>query len=267
MPNALFLSPHLDDVAFSCGGTLARLACAGWRVGLATVFTRSSLNPTGFALACQLDKGLPPDVDYMTLRRAEDRRFAKKAGATDVRHLDLPEAPHRGYASAPELFADVRPDDGIGPDVRARLARLVADVRPDVLFAPQGIGGHVDHVHVIEAVLALGDRPPTVWYRDAPYAIRFPEALPASALPEGLEEQPVDVQATLDVKLDATTAYATQLGFQFGGEEAMRTALRDFAEEEARRCGRGGAAEVFLAPASLDVERLAGDAARLAHPA
>ena len=28
----LAVSPHLDDAAFSCGGTLARLARAGWEV-------------------------------------------------------------------------------------------------------------------------------------------------------------------------------------------------------------------------------------------
>ena len=266
MRAALFLSPHLDDVAFSCGGTLVRLAREGWGVHLATVFTRSVLNPTGFALACQLDKGLGPDVDYMALRRAEDREFAERAGATDVHHLDLPEAPHRGYASAPELFADVRQDDAVGADVRERLARLVTDVRPDVLFAPQGIGGHVDHVQTIRAVLALGGGLPVVWYRDAPYAIRFPKAPPADALPEGLGEQAVDVSSALDAKLSATSAYATQLGFQFGGEEAMRSVLGDFAKAEAYRCGVEGAAEVVLAPPSLDVERLAERVARLSHP-
>ena len=55
-PTALFLSPHLDDVAFSCGGTAAALGRAGWRLVVATVFTASMPAPTGFALACQLDK-------------------------------------------------------------------------------------------------------------------------------------------------------------------------------------------------------------------
>ena len=82
MPHALALSPHLDDAAFSCGGTLARLAAAGWRVTLCTAFTRSVPDPTGFALACQLDKGLGPEVDYMALRRAEDDAACAALGAT-----------------------------------------------------------------------------------------------------------------------------------------------------------------------------------------
>ena len=40
MPTAFsFLSPHLDDVAFSCGGTLLRLADdPRWRVTVCTIF-------------------------------------------------------------------------------------------------------------------------------------------------------------------------------------------------------------------------------------
>ena len=72
MPLALALSPHLDDAAFSCGGTLAALAAEGWDVVVATLFAASVEAPTGFALACQTDKGLPADADYMAIRRAEE---------------------------------------------------------------------------------------------------------------------------------------------------------------------------------------------------
>lgn len=212
---------------------------------LATVFTRSIPNPMGFALACQLDKGLGAGVDYMALRRDEDERFAREAGAADVHHFDLPEAPHRGYMSAPELFADVRAEDNVWEDIRMRLADLISDVYPDLIFAPQGIGGHVDHIQVIRAVLALGNRPPTAWYRDTPYAIRFPDAPPADLLPEGLRERPMNIGSALQTKLDAIAAYETQLGFQLDGEKEMRVALHDFARAEAHRCGLDGVAEVF----------------------
>ena len=72
MTTLLALSPHLDDAVFSAGATLFRAARRGWRVVVATIFTGNVAQPTGFALACQLDKGLAADVDYMALRRAED---------------------------------------------------------------------------------------------------------------------------------------------------------------------------------------------------
>ena len=214
MPTACFLSPHLDDAVFSAGGTMAALADAGWRVVLATVFTRSVAGPTGFALACQTDKGLAADVDYMALRRAEDAAAAARVGvaAGDVHWLGLPEAPHRGYRSAADLFDGVHDDDAATADAVAAAARPVV-AGADVLFAPVGIGGHVDHAHVVRAVdrVAVG---PVVRWLDAPYVLRLAD--PPAA------DHAVDVSATLARKLDGCCAYASQVGFQFGGPAAMR---------------------------------------------
>ena len=175
-PTALFLSPHLGDVAFSCGATLARLGAVGWRVSLATVFTRSVPDPTGFALACQLDKGLAADVDYMNIRRHEDADSARVFGVAELIWLDFPEAHHRGYASAPALFTSVRRDDSIGRPIADALTALCDRLAPAIVFVPRAIGGHVDHVQVFRAVLSI----PRIaaiaaWYRDAPYAIRHPD--------------------------------------------------------------------------------------------
>ena len=253
-PTALFVSPHLDDAAFSCGGTMALLAARGWHTVLATVFTQSVEKATGFALECQLDKGLSPDVDYMALRREEDRLFAQRAGVGAVAWLDLPEAPHRGYGSAPALFSSVLEGDEIWRDVAGHLVGLLEAWAPDILFAPQALGAHADHLQVVRALRGLGDLLPGVaWYRDTPYAARQPEARPAPLLPGDLAQTAVDVAQTLDTKLHACAAYATQLGFQFGGEEGMRELLTDFAADEARRLGSPHtAAEAFLLPSPLD---------------
>ena len=248
MPSALFVSPHLDDVAFSCGGTMAALAAAGWRTHLATVFTANVPDPGGFALACQLDKGLAPEVDYMALRRAEDGRFATTAGAASLHHLPHVEAPHRGYDSAPALFGPLLPGDEVWRLIADDLAELVGALGPDLVFAPQGLGNHVDHRQVIRAVLALPPGIPVLWYRDTPYVIRDLDVRPAD---DDLASLPVelgmDVTPHLAAKLDAVAAYASQLGFQFGGEPRMREALTGLARAEARRLGLVGAAEALLA--------------------
>ncbi|MGB3633208.1 MAG: PIG-L deacetylase family protein [Rubrobacteraceae bacterium] len=251
MRTALFISPHLDDAAFSCGGTLARLAAEGWHTVLATVFTRSVPNPTGFALQCQLDKGLPDDVDYMALRREEDRKFAARAGVHELVWLDHPEAPHRSYESAPALFGDVVPGDEIWSAVADDLERLVSRQEPGAVFAPQALGGHVDHHQVVRATLKSVPPERTFWYRDLPYAIRNPDCRPSPLLPSGLVEASIEISGFLEIKLAAAAAYATQNGFQFGGKEALRNSLSRFAEEEARRVRRTGAAEVFLRTAGV----------------
>lgn len=218
MTTLLALSPHLDDAVFSAGATLFRAARRGWRVVVATVFTGNVAQPTGFALACQLDKGLAADVDYMALRRAEDRQACAHLGAEPI-HLPLLEAPHRGYHDAPALFAEIIPDDSAKQDVADAIAALIADLRPGILLAPSGIGGHVDHLVVRGAVKGLPNPPTTMLWEDWPYLDRSDSPSRAQTL-----IVPFAPEARA-AKLTACVAYATQLGFQFGGEAALRERL------------------------------------------
>ena len=173
----LAVSPHLDDAAFSVGGTLAALAAAGHQVTVVTCFTASVPDPDGFALACQLDKGLAAGV------HAGDRVWRSLGAALEGHDADL-------------------------------------------WLAPQALGGHVDHLQVLRAVAGL-DRP-VLWWRDSPYVLRDPAALPGPELPGGLAE--VQLPQDLDRRADACACYPTQLGFQFGGAEQMRRALAGLPE-------------------------------------
>jgi LmbE family N-acetylglucosaminyl deacetylase len=240
MPLALFLSPHLDDVVFSCGGLAASLAAAGWDTVLATAFTRSVVPATGFALACQLDKGLSPELDYMALRRAEDEVAAGLLGFGTNRWLNLLEAPHRGYEAAAELFGAIQQSDSVFLELAAHFIALSAEFQPDLVLAPQGLGNHVDHQQV---VLAAGRSFPAdrvAYYRDTPYAIRALDAAALPAVPAGVGST-VPIGDVLDRKIAAAQAYASQIGFQFGGPAPLARALSDFALRE----GNGQAAERF----------------------
>jgi LmbE family N-acetylglucosaminyl deacetylase len=236
MPTALALSPHLDDAAFSCGGTLATLAEAGWRVVMATIFTGSVPDPSGFALACQTDKGLGPEIDYMALRRDEDCEAARALGIAEPLHLPFREAPHRGYGSAPELFSEIRPDDRIAADLAPAFRDLIAETAPDLILAPQAVGGHVDHVQVVRALREAAPAAPVLWWRDFPYSVRDdlpkePLAADFTPLPRRVVRFGAGAQAR---KAAACAAYASQLGFQFGGPAGL-----------AERLSREGGAERF----------------------
>lgn len=240
MPTALALSPHLDDAAFSCGGTLARLADDGWRVAMATLFTQSVAAPTGFALACQTDKGLDASVDYMRLRRTEDAAAARALGIEAPRHLPFREAPHRGYGSAPELFGDPRGDDRIVEALAPALAALIGETEPDLILAPQAIGGHVDHLQAVAAFRRVAPDRPVLWWRDFPYTVR--SAAPKAPLRASFADLPVRAVA-LDPraqarKAEACAAYATQVGFQFGGHDGLMDRLG--AERGCERFSVGG---------------------------
>ena len=226
------------------------LAAAGWRVTLATAFTRSVHPASGFALDCQLDKGLAPDVDYMALRRREDRAAADILGVADLRWLDLPEAPHRGYGSAPALFGPALPGDDVWMALVPLLGGLMAELAPELVLGPQGLGNHIDHRQMIRAIEHTIPHGALAFYRDTPYALRNPKALPTVTV-GGLQETEVAIGPGLERKVAAACAYASQVGFQFGGAPAAASALRAFAWDE----GEGHAAERFLGfmPAIEDV--------------
>lgn len=216
MLRLLAVSPHLDDAVFSAGGTLALRVREGWDVTIATVFTQSVPNPQGFALACQLDKGLAPDVDYMALRRDEDIAACQAIGAA-ARHLPFSEAPHRSYASASALFAGVRADDDVARPLRPALQDLTAELRPDLILGPAGIGNHADHL-IVRGILCNADwaRPLQFW-DDWPYVDRG-------------DHDGGDIVVTLDTdarraKAIAAAFYRSQLGFQFGGAAALAARL------------------------------------------
>ena len=241
---ALLLSPHLDDAAFSCGGIAAGLAAAGWRVVVATAFTRSVHPATGFALACQRDKGLSDAVDYMALRRGEDGAACERLGA-EAAWLDLLEAPHRGYDSAPALFAAPHDDDDVGGALAGAIGGCLERFAPALVLAPQGCGGHVDHLQLCAALLDCGHAGPTGFYRDTPYVIRDPGARPCAQVAEmALSDLvvPLDSEA-LGRKQSACGAYRSQLGFQFGGVAQASAALASLALVEG---GGAGHAERLL---------------------
>ena len=211
------VSPHLDDAAFSAGGTIARHARDGDEVVLVTCFTGNVARPTGFALACHLDKGLSADVDYMALRRAEDVAACAVIGAMPV-HLPFLEAPHRGYDSAPALFGARLAGDDMADRFAPALALLVADA--DLILGPLGIGDHVDHHHVRDALARVADPSRTLLWEDWPYLDRVDRVPPDPALTVNLDPELVEKRIAI------CAAYTTQLGFQFGGRDAMEARLR-----------------------------------------
>ena len=74
----------------------------------------------------------------------------------------------------------------------------------DLVFGPQGLGNHADHLQVRRS---LGAR--CVFYQDAPYAIRVGARSPLFVNTGALQEQ----------KLWAIEAYVTQVPFQFGSAD------------------------------------------------
>lgn len=147
MGTTLVVSPHLDDAVLSVGGAIAAWTQTGERVVIATVNTNG---PPLDEVSLDMRKW----ADYPA-RRAEDQVACAVVGA-EVRWLGQIEYPfRRPFLTGLTYFKT--PDDRSGftslPRVTAALDTL-AELAPDRIVAPLGIGNHIDHV---EAMLAVTD--------------------------------------------------------------------------------------------------------------
>jgi LmbE family N-acetylglucosaminyl deacetylase len=266
----VFVSPHPDDAALSCGGLIARLRARGESVTIVTVFSGpgslDKLTPfqrlaLGFGSQDKWEAGdatsLPEEMDaddapspgeVMAVRRAEDEAFARFVGAS-ISFVNLPDGVFRGYEGDEQLMGKPRPDDRPPVDhLRQALARL----ETETLYLPFSVGGHVDHQQTRRAAIALlGDagspyQERAVFYEDFPYALTVgferldqldPEILPS--LPAGVSLTPeyVEIGDLIDRKLAALQSYESQIGRLFGGgDDPMAAAVR----ERAARIGEIG---------------------------
>lgn len=256
----IYLSPHYDDAAFSCGGAIHSHVRAGERVLVVTVCASAPgregpLSP----LAAELHErmGLNP-AEAVARRRAEDEAALARLGA-DAWLLEVRDCIYRGqprnqrwyYTTLEAVFGEVHPEESMLPASIAGAVSKLAEPAPDtILYAPLGAGGHVDHQHAHRAAVLLAEKGWRVaFYEDVPYADdRYPHPLaggggPAledrvASSPSGPLEprlvylKPEDWQA----RLDGARAYRSQLALMFGSVEAVVPRLEAFAGRYEEGC-------------------------------
>ncbi|MBX3064924.1 MAG: PIG-L family deacetylase [Anaerolineae bacterium] len=230
----LFLSPHADDAALSCGGQIASLT----RQHQVTIFTLMIGQPPPEALnlplAVYFHRKWGLGANVVTVRRAEDRLAARRMGSALLAG-DLLEAGYRRdsqgnacYVEPASLHLAPNPADPLlqlltGESVRnifqAQGVVLSSDL---VIHAPLGVGNHVDHQIVREMALLLAHENPAlrlVFYEDYPYATWndkvVPDALNETAArvqPRTLKRvlHPLDLRARL-ARIAAIASYRSQL--------------------------------------------------------
>jgi LmbE family N-acetylglucosaminyl deacetylase len=244
----LFISPHYDDIALSAGATVHRLADLGRKPQTLIVFgsepdPAADLSP--FATAMHEGWGLASG-EVIARRRAEEENAARAIGAT-VRLLPFHDAIYRGhnYLSDDDLFSTPAARDA---DLPAQIvASLGLPVVPDDsvrIYAPLGIGNHVDHQLVFNAAALLAAAGWDVWlYEDVPYALR--QGARQRRLDAVRDNHPVEphgkvvADAHWEAKVDGILSYPSQLETIFHhyvgvepSREGIRNALTAYASEE-----------------------------------
>lgn len=181
--NWIYLSPHPDDAALSCGGLIARQTSAGIPVQIWTICAGEPPEAPLSSFAEQLHARWETGPAAITRRRAEDRDSAEVLGAA-IRHFPIPDCIYRRspldgkalYDSEESLTGPLHPDESI---LVESLAATLSETLPPLSapVCPMALGGHVDHRLVRAAAEAL--RRPLWYYPDYPYVVRYPQDLEA----------------------------------------------------------------------------------------
>ncbi len=173
MRRVLVLSPHPDDEALGCGGTLRSHATVGDEV---RVIFLTSGERGGHGRS---------EAATRTLREAEAAAAAQILGISD---LEFWRQPDGGLVASRELVD--------------QLCELVAGWHPEVIYAPHPAEAHADHraaARLLRKALAAG-------MEAAPAALRMFEVwTPLQKL-----DEIVDISPFLETKLSAIRAYRSQ---------------------------------------------------------
>ncbi|MBD8870524.1 PIG-L family deacetylase [Nocardioides donggukensis] len=135
---------HPDDEAFGCGSVLAHASAHG----LASVVVCATRGELGEPAP---GSGVDPDR-LPRVREAELRRACQLLGVGRVELLDYTDSGVAGDP-APGSLAAADP-----AELRDRVARLLDDVRPEVVVTLDASDGHRDHAAMRDATLAALDR-------------------------------------------------------------------------------------------------------------
>lgn len=244
----VYLSPHLDDAVFSCGGRIWRQRQAGEPVLVVTVFAGvrepdAALSP--YARQLHQRWGHPAAVEE---RRGEDRGAMALLGAEGV-HWPYIDCIYRRtcngrflYASEQTLWGEIDPtDQKLIAELADRMAGL--PLAPEgTLCVPLGVGHHVDHRIVRRA--AEGSGYTLIYCEDFPYAEDREAVEGALADGEWREERVLLSQRALDAKIAAAACYDSQVSTFWTDVGDMAASMREFAE----RTGGGRPAERYWVP-------------------
>ena len=159
--DSIYVSPHLDDAALSCAGSIRDDARAGRRALVLTLFST--------------DGEAAGDASSEYRERWREEEAALRELGADGLLCGLTDAPSRSlaYQGFDGIVFGRDPADVTTGLVAARqITKVIHLASPDTVYAPLGVGGHIDHRICYEAA-RIADLPhgtDLLFYEDRPYA-------------------------------------------------------------------------------------------------
>jgi LmbE family N-acetylglucosaminyl deacetylase len=233
----LYLSPHFDDVALSCGGRIFQKTVRGEAVLVVTVTGGEPPRDLQSVTVESLHKRWHDSLgdrqiatSIVEQRRAEDRAAfdVLRAG---VLHLSFLDSIYRTspdgrllYPGPTDMFGTMNPKDS---SIVPALAQAFSGLPPATqIYAPLGVGRHIDHPATrLAAEQVFHD---LAYYEDYPYTMRpgaLEEVLPLDARAGWAAETVQLTQTALAAKIEAVAAYQSQISSFFTGTDDLAEKL------------------------------------------
>ncbi len=179
----LIIAPHPDDEVLGCGGTIAKHNLSGDEVYL-----------------CIVTKAYPPEwsEDEIKRRKEEVLRVNEILGISKTHFLDLPTAK-----------LDTIPQKELSDSI----ARVVDEVKPDVIYIPHRGDLNKDHRLIFEAaIVTVRPKPGSSIQKVLSYETLSETEWTAPFVENAfIPNLYVDISETLEVKLKAMSEYKLEL--------------------------------------------------------
>lgn len=230
-PHWIYLSPHLDDVALSCGGVIWSQVQAANQVEIWSVFAGDPPANDRPPFALSLEDRWQTGQDSMAARRAEDFSACQVLGVKAV-HFDLLDCIYRRLPDGNPLVnseSDLWQPIPTGEQALIeQISALIAARLPSnsKLVIPLSIGDHIDHRLVRAA--GLRARPKVYFYADFPYSAR-PKADLTRYLDPNWRKMNFPVsKPALTAWETAIASYASQISSLWSSMEEMKVSLAEY---------------------------------------
>jgi LmbE family N-acetylglucosaminyl deacetylase len=231
----IYLSPHLDDAALSCGGLIWEQGASGEPASIWTICAgdppEQVLSPFAESLHARWGTGLAAAEQ----RRQEDLRSCARIKAECVQ-LSIPDCIYRQhpqtgaylYACEEAIIGPLHPAEAaLVEELSAELARRLPG--GSKVVAPLALGGHVDHRLVRAAAEQLALPADALWYyADYPYVLQSAGELDELRRSNWQTRQHPVSAAALSAWQASIAAHASQISTFWPDLGAMEAAMRAY---------------------------------------
>ncbi len=237
----IYISPHLDDVALSCSGTICQQKNQGLNILGVTVFAGDPRPPyspfvQAFHRAWQASEIAPYQI------RKDEERTAMTTLGVDYAWFDWLEILYREQelVDGSEMFCEpgdwaIHPHDALLFETfRSWLADLHQAYPHAQIVTPLSLGGHRDHRLLFCAALSVLNHRHLLFYEDFPYATYQEEELTELVKFYHLVSDEVDISSYLEQRIRVAECYPSQLPAIYFSSDTFLDLIRAYTSKLGR---------------------------------